>query len=183
MLNTKQRETLHQIARRSIAEGLDSHQPLAVDLEEFDETLREKAATFVTLNKNGDLRGCIGILEPLRPLVEDVAYNAFQAAFRDPRFPPLERDELAALSIHISVLNPPEEMQFHSENELIEQLRPGEDGLIIEDGYARATFLPSVWESLSDRKDFLRHLKLKAGLGINHWSDTFTAKRYSVESF
>jgi len=183
MLSTHHREILHETAYRSIEQGFKNGEALKPELSNYEDCLTEKAATFVTLKKEGELRGCIGILEPIRPLIVDVAYNAYMAAFNDRRFAPLAEDELERLSIHISVLNTPEEMSFKSEQDLIEQLRPGEDGLIIEDDGSRATFLPSVWESVDDKTEFLSHLKLKAGLPGNYWSDTIKAKRYSVESF
>jgi AmmeMemoRadiSam system protein A len=122
------------------------------------------------------------MLSACRPLVVDVAENAFAAAFEDPRFPPLSENELEDLDIHISVLSPPEAMTIKDEANLIAQLRPGVDGLIIEDGARRATFLPAVWEDLPDRMDFLSHLKRKAGMRPDHWSRTFRAFRYAAES-
>lgn len=183
MLNTQQQKILHETAFHSIKQGLIDNQPLAVNLTDFDAHLQEKAATFVTLKIDDSLRGCIGILEPLRPLVEDVAYNAYAAAFNDRRFTAVEHSELKQLSIHISVLNKPTELVFDSEEDLIRQLQPGKDGIIIEENGSKATFLPSVWENINSKKEFLQHLKQKAGLKKNYWSGTLKAKRYSVESF
>jgi len=183
MFNSQQKKTLHEIAHHSIEQGLANGYPLKVELTDYDELLQEKRATFVTLKKEGDLRGCIGILVPIRPLVEDISHNAYAAAFNDHRFKPLTHDELTRLSIHISVLDIPTEIFFESEQDLIEQLQPGIDGLILEEGNLRATFLPSVWESINDAKEFIGHLKQKAGLPNNYWSDTIKARRYSVESF
>ncbi|HEX22747.1 MAG TPA: AmmeMemoRadiSam system protein A [Chromatiales bacterium] len=174
---------LHKVARASIEHGIETGRPLTVDIARYPHPLREPRATFVTLNEHGQLRGCIGSLEAVRPLVEDVAHNAYAAAFSDPRFPPLQASELADLDVHISVLSPATPMQFHSEEDLIRQLRPGVDGLILEDGYHRGTFLPAVWESLPDPHDFLQHLKLKAGLPADYWSDTIRVSRYTTESF
>jgi len=115
--------------------------------------------------------------------VLDVAENAFAAAFRDPRFPPLTEPELADLSIEISVLSPSEPLTFGSEEELLQMIEPGRDGLILEAGNARGTFLPTVWESLPQPRDFLRHLKQKAGLHPDHWSDGIRISRYRTESF
>ena len=129
------------------------------------------------------LRGCIGILKPVRPLAEDIAYNAWAAAFSDSRFMPLQADELDGLDIHISILAAPEKMEFASEDDLVEQIRPGTDGLILEDGFNKGTFLPSVWESLKDSREFLNHLKLKAGLPAIYWSDEIRVQRYTVEEF
>jgi AmmeMemoRadiSam system protein A len=139
------RATLLDLARRSIAHGLDRGQPVPLNPTDYPEPLRARLAAFVTLNLDGELRGCIGHLEAIQALALDVTENAFAAAFRDPRFPPLSRREFPDLSIHISVLSPPEPMTFSSEADLLAQIRPGIDGLILSDGQARGTFLPSVW--------------------------------------
>lgn len=181
--NESQQNTLLQLARDSIAHGLETGEPLKVNVHDYPSELTVDRATFVTLERQGQLRGCIGMLEAVRPLVEDVAENAFAAAFRDPRFPPLADDELADLDLHISILSPAESMHFESEQDLIEQIRPGIDGLILQDGHRRGTFLPSVWEQLPDARQFLRHLKQKAGLPADYWSDTLKIFRYTTEMF
>ena len=127
--------------------------------------------------------GCIGSLEARRPLICDVAENAFSAAFRDPRFPPLKAAELKSISLELSVLGQAERIVFDSEQDLLMQIRPELDGLILRDGNYRGTFLPSVWKSLPDARQFLQHLKLKAGLPADHWSDTLEVWRYTTESF
>lgn len=177
------RATLLDLARRSIVNGLERGAPLAVDPEDYPEPLRMERAAFVTLHLDGELRGCIGHLEAVQPLVCDVAENAYAAAFRDPRFPPLARRELAGLTIDVSVLSPPEPMTFSSEADLLGQIRPGIDGLILTEGRARGTFLPSVWESLPAPRDFVDHLKRKAGLPADHWSERIQVARYATESF
>ena len=116
-------------------------------------------------------------------MAEDIAENSYSAAFSDPRFPSLNESELDGISIHLSILSPSKPMSCQSEEELIQQLRPGIDGLILDDGYHRATFLPSVWESLSKPTDFIHHLKMKAGLPENSWSQELRAYRYTAESF
>ena len=121
------------------------------------------------------------MLETTRPLAEDIAENAFLAAFRDPRFPPLADDELGELEIHLSILTPAEPVSFTSEKDLITRLQPGIDGLILEEGHRRGTFLPSVWEQLPEPEQFLRHLKQKAGLPPDHWSDSIRIFRYRTE--
>jgi AmmeMemoRadiSam system protein A len=173
--------SLLQVARDSILHGLDEGRALVVDARAHSPALQEPRATFVTLELNNTLRGCIGTLEATRALVEDVAYNAYGAAFRDPRFAPLTAAEFNDLALHISVLSPPKIMQVDSESDLLRQLRAGVDGLILEDGRRRATFLPSVWESLPEPREFLRHLKLKAGLSENYWSATLKVRRYTAE--
>jgi len=181
--SAEQRRQLTELARRSIAHGVEHGRPLAVDPADYPEPLRESRACFVTLDENGALRGCIGSIEPRRPLVQDVAENAYAAAFEDPRFPGLAADELDSLEIHISVLTVPQPMQFESEQDLLRQIRPGIDGLIIRDGFHRGTFLPSVWASLPRSQDFLRHLKLKAGMTPDYWSGSISVERYTTESW
>lgn len=181
-LSTEERDTLLDIAGQSIRYGLSHNSPLPVTVEDYSERLQLPGASFVTLNIDHQLRGCIGTLEAYQPLVKDVADHAFAAAFRDPRFPALSADEEPRLDIHISILTPAEAMSFSSEAELIAQLQPGVDGLILEDGYNKGTFLPSVWDSLPDATQFLQHLKQKAGLPSNHWSDSLKVSRYRAIS-
>jgi AmmeMemoRadiSam system protein A len=183
LLTALQRDTLLTTALASIRHGVDTGAALEVNPEQYDQPLREQRACFVTLHRNADLRGCIGHLEAVQPLIQDVAENAFAAAFKDPRFAPLEEQEMEGLDIHISVLTPPRPLLFSSEQELLSRMQPGIDGLILEDGSHRGTFLPSVWDSLPDPESFLRHLKMKAGLPQNYWSDTVTIYRYETESF
>jgi AmmeMemoRadiSam system protein A len=169
------------LAWASIRHGLQHDRPLPVDLAGLPPELKRKRATFVTLQHHGRLRGCIGMLEATRPLAEDIACNAYAAAFQDPRFPPLRQSECEGLEIHLSLLTPPEPMAFHCEQDLLDQLQPGVDGLILAEGSRRGTFLPSVWEQLPTRQDFWEHLKLKAGLPAGYWSDTLKVWRYRAE--
>lgn len=172
---------LLNLARASIEHGMRADVPLQPDLSAYPSQLLEQRATFVTLNRKGLLRGCIGRLIATRPLVQDIAENAFCAAFKDPRFPPLQASELADLEIHLSILTPAEPMSFASEQDLLAQLQPGVDGLILEDGRFHGTFLPSVWEQLPTPKQFLRNLKQKAGLPADYWSDNIRVYRYRTE--
>ena len=176
------REALLEVARASIRHGLERGSPLPVDKDRYSERLREPGACFVTLRRSGILRGCVGSLAATRPLVEDVAQNAFASAFRDSRFEPLTEEEQADLDIHLSILSTPEPLPCRSEAELLSKLRPGIDGLILADGPHRATFLPSVWESLAEPKRFLAALKRKAGLSEDHWSEGIRFHRYRAES-
>lgn len=180
-LNEEQQQQLLTVAKNSIRRGLATGKPLTVNLDDFPAELTAQRATFVTLQKHGQLRGCIGMLNAVRPLVEDIAENAFSAAFRDPRFPQLEASELNELDIHISILTPSEPISFNSEQDLLNQLQPYVDGLILQEGHSRGTFLPSVWEQLPEPKQFLRHLKQKAGLPPDYWSDTIKIYRYHTE--
>jgi AmmeMemoRadiSam system protein A len=183
MLTEKDQHILRDLAYKSIKHGLETGKALEIEVAQYPAELQTKKATFVTLHRNHELRGCIGILKPVRPLAEDVAYNAWAAAFSDSRFIPLSTNELEDLDIHISILGTPEEMDFTSEADLEKQIRPGIDGLILEEGPNKGTFLPSVWESLTDSHTFLHHLKLKAGLPANYWSDDIKIMRYTVEEF
>lgn len=183
MISASGRQTLLQVARDSIRHGLEHGRPLTVHAADYPEELRPLRASFVTLHRHGELRGCIGILEAHQPLVEDVAYHAWAAAFEDPRFAPLAEWELEGLDIHISILSPPQPLQFENEADLLRQIRPGSDGLILRDRGHRGTFLPSVWESLPQPRDFWQHLKRKAGLPPDWWSDTLQVERYTTESF
>jgi MEMO1 family protein len=174
-------QLLHAAAA-SIKRGLTKGAPPDVDLSTFPTLLQENRATFVTLKKDGKLRGCIGTISAHRPLLNDVVENAYASAFRDHRFPPLQADELGALELSISLLSKPSPMTFSSESDFLEQLQPGRDGLIIEDQGRRAVFLPQVWDELPTTSQFVAHLKQKAGLAENHWSASFQAWRFSATS-
>lgn len=180
-LNKAHQQRLLELAKSSIAHGMRTGKALKLDLADFPAELLEPRATFVTLQKHRQLRGCIGMLEAVRPLAEDIAENAFAAAFKDSRFPPLQADELSDLEIHLAILTPAEPISFTSEQDLLTKLQPGIDGLILEDGYFRGTFLPSVWESLPEPRQFLRHLKQKAGFAPDYWSETIRIFRYRTE--
>lgn len=145
--------------------------------------LHEAAATFVTLTQHGDLRGCIGSLEAWRPLFKDVQENAIAAAFRDPRFTPLTQQELAITRVEVSLLTTPETLNFSSEADALSQLRPKIDGLIFSAGPRRSTFLPQVWEQLAEPRDFLAHLKQKAGLPAKYWGTDVRLERYTVKKW
>jgi uncharacterized protein len=172
--------TLLEVAWSSIRHGLRYGVPLEVRPWHFEATLQELGASFVTLRIGEELRGCTGTLEAVRPLVVDVAHNAFASAFRDSRFAPLDPGEFPALDLHISILDSPERLAVASEEELIRVLRPRRDGLILEEGARRATFLPAVWEQLPAPRDFVGHLKHKAGLPLDYWSPTLRLFRYAV---
>ncbi|MFK5949967.1 MAG: AmmeMemoRadiSam system protein A [Methylococcales bacterium] len=182
LLNKKNKLILLDLAYQSIQMGLRTGHPLSIDLRDYPNEFSQQRATFVTLEKNKQLRGCIGMLEAVFPLAEDVCENAFSAAFRDPRFPPVEQAELDELDIHISILSPSEEILFTSEQDLIAKIRPNIDGLILQCGPRKGTFLPSVWQSIPTSKQFLQHLKQKAGLAKNYWSDQVKVYRYTTET-
>ena len=174
---------LLSIAARSIESGLKRNESLFLELNHYPPSLSDIHATFVTLEINKQLRGCIGQLIASRPLAEDVAENAFSAAFNDPRFPKLSSYEFDNLDIHISILSEPKPISFENEEDLLQKIQPNIDGLILSDGYQRGTFLPSVWESLPDKESFLRHLKEKAGFPLDYWSNNIKVERYTTFSF
>jgi len=167
------------LARAAIARQLN----LSFAAQEDAPWLRVTGASFVTLKNRGELRGCIGTLEALRPLSEDVRFNAHAAAFRDPRFAPLRHDEFDAVRIEVSVLSRSELMRFRDEADALAQLRPGSDGVIFESDGRRSTFLPQVWEHLPEPHLFLGQLKLKAGLPHDFWSPRVTLARYTVSKW
>jgi len=164
------------IARASISSRMGRAQ--AVD--ETAPWLSEPGACFVTLTINGELRGCIGSLEPYRPLLQDLKQNALAAAFRDPRFPPLSESELESVRVEVSLLSPVAPIAFRDEADALAQLRPGIDGIILEYGRNRGTFLPQVWEQLPTPREFFAHLKQKAGLSPHFWADGIRLSRYTV---
>jgi AmmeMemoRadiSam system protein B/AmmeMemoRadiSam system protein A len=156
---------LLRTAAASLRYALRHGRPPKVDLAKFPGPLTEKTATFVTLQHGDRLRGCIGTVDAVRPLALDAVTNTFGSAFRDPRFEPLQREELPGLGISISILSPRRPLPFRDEADLLRRLRPGVDGLLIHSGMRRGVFLPQVWESLPAPGDFLAHLKHKAGIG------------------
>lgn len=174
--------TLLGTARAAIRHWLDHDAPLPLRLAEYDAPLSAPGAAFVTLRQDDELRGCIGSAEAWRPLIEDVAENARAAASRDPRFPPVGRGEIDRIALSVSVLSAPVPLPAAREGDLLDALRPGDDGLILEDGSRRALFLPAVWEMLPDPRDFLAHLKRKAGLPPDHWSSTLRFHRFGAAS-
>lgn len=183
-LNEEDRRYLLSLARRSITDVLEGRELPKVDLNTVSEDLRRPGASFVTLTIGGELRGCIGSIEPCRPLVLDVRDNAIAAAFHDPRFPPLSRRELEQVHIEISVLTLPKALEYEGPAALLEKLQPGVDGVIIERGWCRATFLPQVWEKLPDPREFLTHLCLKAGLPPDDYRRPgLRVYTYQVEKF
>lgn len=157
-------DILTSLARLSIHRGLDRGTAGDIALADLPSPLHAIGASFVTLEKRGRLRGCIGSPVAIRPLARDVCENAFAAAFRDPRFPPLSRGEAEEVTLSLSLLSPPREITFHNEDDLLHRLHAHIDGLIIDDGLHRAVFLPQVWAQLPEPRDFLSHLKAKAGM-------------------
>ncbi|HLP97393.1 MAG TPA: AmmeMemoRadiSam system protein A [Sideroxyarcus sp.] len=179
MLDIDKGTMLLHLARAAIGQefGFHSHElPRTAWLE-------EPGATFVTLTLHGQLRGCIGSLEAHRPLIDDVRHNAVAAAFRDPRFAPLSKEEFADVVIEVSLLSAAEPIEFYSEADALAQLRPGQDGVILEYGRYRATYLPQVWAQLPEPKTLIAHLKEKAGLPQDFWSADLKLSHYTVQKF
>ena len=167
------------LARAAIARELGKTHPAASDAP----WLLEPGACFITLKHNEKLRGCIGTLRAHRALADDVRANAVAAAFRDPRFKPLSASEFVSVEVEISLLSPLEPMTFADEQDALAQLRVGQDGLVFEYGYHSSTFLPQVWEELSDPAEFIQHLKYKAGLPPDFWDREVKLMRYTVSKW
>lgn len=177
------RNRLLRTARQALASRLAKGAAPHIDTGSFPAPLQGFAASFVTLEQQGRLRGCIGSLKAHRPLIEDVAINAQKAALEDWRFYQLPAKQLPHTKLKISVLSPPRTIQVESQKDLEARLVPGRDGLILRDQGRSATFLPSVWEKLADRHGFVQALKRKAGLPDDHWSETMSIELYHAESF
>ncbi len=180
---SEERTTMLSIAERSIEHGLAYRAALPVKAVEFSPRLRRKRACFVTLRSSGELRGCTGSIVARHPLIRCVSEHAYSSAFLDQRFMPLGWDELKGLAISISILSDMVPIDYSDEAELVAELRPGVDGLVLEYGRALATLLPSVWRSLPDPVEFMRQLKRKAGLAGDFWSGGIRVSRYTTEEF
>lgn len=171
---------LIRYARGAIAESFGRRSATVACSAALRDTLDAPGASFVTLMQQGELRGCVGTLEAYRPLCVDVRENALAAAFRDPRFQPLTASEQAFISVEVSLLTPARPMEFEHEAHLLAQLRPGIDGVVLRHGHHRSTFLPQVWESLREPRQFMAELKRKAGLPADFWADDLNVSRYEV---
>ncbi len=182
-LADEDKQALIHVARRSIEHGLETGHPFVPDPADYAPPLQAKRACFVTLMSGDTLRGCIGTLEQEMPLIIAVAQTAYSAAFRDPRMPSVQCDELDTITISISILSDLYPLVFESEKELLAKIRPGIDGLLLKEGNRTGTLLPSVWENISDPVEFLQSLKMKAGLNPFYWSDSLTVDYYTTESF
>lgn len=182
MYSAIQRQQMLATAHDAIQHGLNLGTRIVLQHEHINADLFYPQACFVTLKIDNNLRGCIGTLTSAKPLIENIAYYAYSAAFEDPRFNRLAYDELAQLETEISILGKSQKMAFSSEQDLLQQLTPYTDGLIVRERDHCATFLPSVWQQLPEPATFLQHLKDKMGLPGNYWSDTISVERYSVIS-
>ena len=179
-LSREHQDLLLDVARRSIAHGLQQGAGLSLDIDEYPARMQTVRATFVTLRIATELRGCMGSLHARLALVADVAENAYSAAFRDPRFSAVQSAELSQLDVSIAILNEAHPIRFDSELDLREPIRPRIDGLILRCGSQRGLLLPSVWETLPETSEFLAHLKMKAGLTRDFWSEEITVERFTA---
>jgi MEMO1 family protein len=181
ILNAEDKKIVFNVINESILQGLEGGNTYIPDADDYSAQLRKNYAVFITLKLNGQLRGCIGTTEAHTPLINAVAQYAYAAAFSDPRFKPLLEDEFKQIEISLSILTTPTPMIFNDENDLLKQLRPDIDGLIISKDNSRATFLPVVWESLQQPEQFLCELKKKAGIKSSVSPDK--AWRYTAEYY
>lgn len=183
-LTQEERQFLLKLARQSLESAVKGETMPPSDPEALTPLLREPGVTFVTLTQRGSLRGCIGALEPYQPLVEDVKEHAMAAGLQDYRFPPVRPHELPEIEIEISRLTIPTPLEYTDAEDLLRKLRPGIDGVVLRDGFRRATFLPQVWEKIPDPELFLDHLCQKMGASPDLWRhkklDVLT---YQVEEF
>lgn len=182
-LSSEVKKYLLELARNSLNACVNNTtQPGSVVSEHLPSIALKRFGCFVTLTKNDQLRGCVGYIEGVEPLYTAVIENACNAGLYDSRFTPVCTEELKDICIEISVLTPPVPVVFNNEKELLQQLVPGEDGIVLEKGYRKSTFLPQVWEQIPDKTAFLGHLSLKAGLPSDGWK-TATIKRYAAIHF
>jgi AmmeMemoRadiSam system protein A len=183
-LTEEEKETLLRVARTAIEEQLQNPPDQPPELDQLPARLQANGASFVTLTLNEQLHGCIGSLQARRPLAHDVHQNALAAAFRDPRFRPLQKQEVDLIVIEVSVLSAPEPLAYADAEDLVQKLRPHVDGVVLKKGLHRATFLPQVWEKLPRPEEFLAHLCYKAGLPPNAWQQPdIEINTYQVTKF
>ncbi len=183
-LTEAQGEYLLLEARKTIQGRLSGKKEIPRETKDLATVFHERRGTFVTLTTHGNLRGCIGHIIPQESLIEGIRENAVNAAFRDPRFSPLTGDEWENVHIEISILTEPKSLTYTDGKDLLNKLRPGIDGVIIKKGFHQSTFLPQVWDQLPDKKAFLNHLCLKAGLSENAWEKgDLEVSTYQVQAF
>ena len=183
-LSEEEKQTLLSIARESMQHAVKKENLSPLELNSMSSMLRANGASFVTLTIHGNLRGCIGALEPYQPLALDVREHAIASALDDPRFPPVTPSELDQIEIEISRLTVPERLEYTDAEDLLAKLRPHVDGVILRDGFRRATFLPQVWDKIPDKADFLDNLCYKMGAPQNLWGHKhLEVLVYQVEEF
>lgn len=168
------------LAWQSIAHGLKHGAPISINVDDYPEELRQPAACYIMLKLGQQPRGCVGSVEAIRPLGEDIAENAFAAAFCDRHFAPLSADEFSNTEISILLLSELEALPCQNEEELINALRPNVDGLMLRDGPRRANLLPTAWENIRGTLNFVSQIKQLAGLPMNYWSKSIQLYRYTA---
>ncbi|HEY5729088.1 MAG TPA: AmmeMemoRadiSam system protein A [Anaerolineales bacterium] len=168
-LTRKEQQILLRMAREAMEHAVRGEKPPPLDPSTLAPALREEGATFVTLTISGQLRGCIGTLDAYQPLAADVREHAIAAALEDPRFPPVSEDELSRIQVEVSRLTRPAPLEYKDADDLVSRLRPHVDGVILKDGFRKATFLPQVWEKIPDPTKFLDNLCYKMGASDNLW--------------
>jgi len=183
-LTRQEQEILLEIARQALETRVRDQALPNIDLETLPPPLRELGASFVTLTKRGKLRGCIGTLEASQALAYDVQSRAVATAFQDFRFPSVTPNELSAIKVEVSRLTVPQPLEYETPEELLEKLHPGVDGVVLQDGMRRATFLPQVWDQLPETEQFLNRLCYKMGAPMNTWREKkLDVSIYRVEKF
>lgn len=183
-LTAMEKEILLNTARNAIENAVSGKKDLEINYDRIPESLKKPGATFITLTKNGMLRGCIGTLNPTRSIIDDVCVHAVAAAMDDYRFPPLEADEVDNIKIEVSLLSTPRKLNYSNIDELLNFIQPGIDGVILKDGSARATFLPQVWSKIPDKEQFLNHLCQKMGAPAEIWKNKkIEVMTYQVDKF
>lgn len=183
-LTEEEKTLLLRLAREAMESAVRGEPLLPLNLSALPPALQAEGASFVTLTIHGQLRGCIGALEPYQPLAEDVREHAVAAALRDPRFPPVTPAELPRIRIEISRLSSPRPLSYETPEDLLARLTPGVDGVILRDGWRRATFLPQVWAHLPEKDAFLSHLCQKMGASPDLWRKKhLQVETYTVEEF
>lgn len=183
-LTLEEQQMLLRMAREAMECAVRGEKLPARDASTLSNNLREKGASFITLTIHGQLRGCIGALEAYQPLVDDVREHAVAAALEDPRFPRVREEELSRIQVEVSRLTRPTPLDYKDADDLLSKLRPHVDGVILKDGFRRATFLPQVWEKIPDPSEFLDNLCYKMGAKTDHWRNKhLDVLIYQVEEF
>ena len=183
-LTVEERQTLLQLARQALEAGVRGQALPRLDLAKISSRLGQPGASFVTLTRHGELRGCVGALEAYQSIAEDVREHAIAAALQDYRFPPVQPHELSEIKIEISCLTTPQDLEYAQPGDLPGALRPHIDGVTLFDGWRRATFLPQVWEKLPEPQAFLSHLCQKMGVAPDLWFQRkLRVQTYQVEEF
>ena len=184
IVNQKNQAYLLSLARQALETYVRTRKPIQLDASQLDEEIKQQGATFVTLHKHGQLRGCIGTLSAYQPIYMDVIEHAIAAGTQDFRFPSMQENELAHLHYEVSILSNPEPLPYASPEDLVNKLQVGVHGVVISSGFQRATFLPQVWESLPEKEEFLNHLCQKMGVAANAWrKNHYDVSVYQVQEF